>query len=204
MQDDIFTNYDRNIKRVKNLVKVYDVISSSKSGRKKVVESDILRSAAVLLHSSFEDFLRSILIWKAGSIKKEELDKIPLKGISNSGRPSKFLLGALKDHEEITVKELIIASVIDYSKFKSFSNIGEVKQAINLCGFEITEGIEKYSSTIQKLIQRRHKIVHEADRYDKPGSGNHRIRSISKKNINNWMTAIDMILRELLKQMRSS
>lgn len=55
--------FDRNIERVCSLRKIYNSLKNDdvKEG-KEYKFTDILRSAVVLLHSSFEEYYRSVLV----------------------------------------------------------------------------------------------------------------------------------------------
>src|SRR5258706_3639980 len=93
----------RNIARAHNLVSIYKFLGGSSPGRRSVGDTDVLRSAVVLIHASLEDFLRSLeraYLPKAGSTVLKE---IPLKGVGRSGRAEKFSLGDLVEHRGKTV-----------------------------------------------------------------------------------------------------
>lgn len=54
--------FDRNIERVRSLRKIYNSLKNDDvKGGKEYKFTDILRSAVVLLHSSFEEYYRSVL-----------------------------------------------------------------------------------------------------------------------------------------------
>lgn len=75
-KEQITANFGENLKRVRNLVRIYTVTTPSIQGRKTVKHGDILRAAIVLLHASLEEFLRAIALWKWQGASKEVLDKV--------------------------------------------------------------------------------------------------------------------------------
>ena len=97
-----------NLARVENLTSLY---GPPRPGRRSVHETDILRAALVLLHASMEDFLRSLLVWRAPLGSKDLIDTYPLAGSARK-HTERFLLGSLVAHKGKTVDMLIEQSVI--------------------------------------------------------------------------------------------
>ena len=94
MIDEIRGNLTYNLKRVENLVSIYENHPDAQGqGRKPAELLDILRAGVVLLHASLEDVLRKIAYWKLPSANPTVLDNIPLVGLGPI--PKKFLLGEL-------------------------------------------------------------------------------------------------------------
>jgi len=177
MLDNILEVFDQNIERVENLVGLYN---AKGKGRKKLSDTDVLRAALVFLHSSLEELLRALLIWKIPEASKEIIDSYPLLG-SATKKVEKFFLGALTPYRDKSVRELIADSVASYlENWISFNNLGDIKKALSDCGIA-TPAIEGYDfGEIPEIIRRRHNIVHKADRNEiARGHGNHRVKSIS-------------------------
>ena len=57
-------NAFRNLKRVEDLVKIYEDTKGEGGGRRDVSKTDVLRAAVVLLHATLENFLRDAALWK--------------------------------------------------------------------------------------------------------------------------------------------
>lgn len=54
--------FNRNVERVRSLCKLYNSLKSEKVKEEKEYKfTDVLRSAVVLLHSSFEEYYRGVL-----------------------------------------------------------------------------------------------------------------------------------------------
>ena len=89
--------FDRNIERVCSLRKMYNFLKSDDAKEGKEYKfTDILRSAVVLLHSSFEEYYRSIL----GCILPKTCTEDDLKNMS-------FLGSAGNHKDKITLGGLI-------------------------------------------------------------------------------------------------
>ena len=197
MLEQIIWLLNANLSRVENLIGLY---GPPVRGRRSVHDTDILRAALVLLHASMEDFLRSLLVWRAPLGPKDVIDGYPLAG-SGRKQPEKFPLGALVAHRGKTVNELIAESVREYlEEFASFNNLGEVKSALVKCGIDhqLVEG-HAYGD-LPAMIARRHKIVHKADRNDaQGGQGNHTTASIGAAALQNYLASV-RALRDFARQ----
>lgn len=160
--DEISYRFNRNIDRVKNLVRLYEV--SSRCNKPEIAEleqdDDILRAALVFLHATLEDFLRSVLAWKFPQSSTDEIDKIPLLGQMQK-TPTKFHLGSLVPFRDLSVDELIRQSIHAHlDKWASFNDVAQIHSALRTCGIEL--GSYDYG-TLGSIVSRRHNIVHRAD-----------------------------------------
>ena len=188
MDEDIVERFERNIVRVESLISLY---GPPLPGRRKVKDTDILRAALVLLHASMEDFLRYLLISKVNTFSPETLSKYSLPSQQKKGG-SKFSLGELASYRGKSVEELIVLSVTDYlEKYTSFNNLGEVKMALIQCGID-KEIVNSHDfGNLPGMIERRHNIVHRADRNENVGGqGNHQVKSIGTKSLINYVEAV--------------
>jgi hypothetical protein len=187
MLPEIKFKFDDNIGRVKNLVTLYTNLHAGESqGRRPVNSSDVLRAATVLLHATLEEFLRGLSRWKLPAASEEVLNEIPLVGYQ---RADKFFLGRLSCHRGRTVDEIIEASIEKYLERSNYNNTTEITHLMLSIGVEI-ERVNGVYPVLTELMERRHLIVHRADRDDCPGSGHHRTRSISKEKISQWINAV--------------
>lgn len=179
---------DANLARVENLISLY---GPARRGRRTVKETDVLRAALVLLHASMEDFLRSLLVWRAPLGTKEQLDEYPLAG-SKQKNGVNFKLGSLAAHREKTVEALIAQSIQEYlEQFASYNDLGEVKRALQVCGIEYSTLESNDFGHLPAMISRRHKIVHKADRNDaQTGKGNHQTASIGLGHLNAYVESV--------------
>lgn len=199
MLQEILTRFDENIARVENLKSIY---GPAKAGRRKVHETDILRAALVLLHATMEDFLRSLQVWKVPDWTKEAVEKFPLM-VNGKKIADKFSLGELVAHRGKTVDELINQSVKDHlEQFASFNDLGQVKSALKSCGISQAVVEAHDFAHLHVMIERRHNIVHKADRNNVVGGhGNHRTKSIEVSHLDNYLIAVKGIRQLVEAQM---
>ncbi|WP_274630124.1 hypothetical protein [Arvimicrobium flavum] len=188
MLEQIIELLNANLVRVENLTSRY---GPPRPGRKALNDTDMLRAALVLLHASMEEFLRSLLIWRAPSSAKEVIDTFPLAGTGKK-HPANFQLGSLVAHRGKTVEELIRQSATEYLEaYSSFNDVGDVVKAIRTCGVP-QQTVEAHDFRgLAAMIERRHNIVHKADRNNvQQGQGNHRTKSIDIGHLNNYVAAV--------------
>jgi hypothetical protein len=200
MIDNIMYTFDKNFDRINNLLTLYEGTSKGK-GRKATHNLDLLRATTVFVHSTLEDYLRNVMIWKLPSASKERINHIPLVGTSEIGRKTKFELGELVTHRNKLVAEVIDLSIKEYLGTVSFNDTSDIATSLSNISIETTENIKKLFPILNEMIKRRHKIVHNADRDSSSGSGNHRIKSISLKQVESWRTAVDKFVREVNKNL---
>ena len=187
MREEIENRLALNLGRVGNLIRVYEGLSGKGQGRRPVHSSDILRAATVLLHATVEDFLRSIELWKLPAGSEEALSDIPLVG--TQGRPDRLSLGKLTPHRTKSVDTVIMESVAQYLERKSYNDTTDVMVALQRLGID-SSGLKAHLPQLSSLIERRHHIVHQADREKGSGSGHHPARSISKGAVLSWLEAV--------------
>lgn len=198
MLEDIMLIFDKNFGRLNNLINLYQSLSQGK-GRKPAHSLDILRATVVLMHSTLEDYLRSLLRWKLPDAGKERINKIPLVG--SAGRQTKFELGELITYREKTVQQVVESSIQEYLNTQSYNNTTQVCWALADIGINDLEKIKTYLHSLESMITRRHNIVHQADRAENSGRGHHNFKSISLKQIEKWKRHLDKFVVEVNRQL---
>ena len=181
-----------NLARVENLVRLYEV-STKMRGRKPSNSTDILRSAVVLLHASFEELLRELAHYKLPVAGEHVLDDIPLVGINSSGRPEKFFLGRLAAHRNKTVEQVIQDSVTAHLNLFTVSSIPDLTNFLNSMGIPV-EPVKHLFPSLGDMIKRRHQIVHNADRRASKVPGQRAVQSIKREQVLEWLGAIEEFL----------
>lgn len=191
MKDIIKTRFEENLARVENLVKLYEEkVRPHGRGRKNALSTDVLRAAVVLLHATLEDLLRSIGFWKWPDTNDAELlNKIPFTGSDPRRRAEKINLGYLINLRGKTVDDVIKQSIEEYLDRSSFNNTKEIASFLESIGVD-TKAVKANFPSLEELMKRRHLIVHQADRDDSGGRGQHRIRSIGTKTVKAWVEAV--------------
>lgn len=183
--------FDINIGRVNTLCILYETLQNlgvaEQSGNRL---TDILRAAVVLLHSSFEEYFRNVL-YELLPKNGEESDFKNISFVGSEGkRENKISIGQLIKHRSKTVDEVIQESIAETLSFTSFNDFSDIcgwaeKAKINISSFS-------KQSTLNKIINRRHKIVHEAD--NSKSEPEFMLTPIKVKTVMEWID----VVRELV------
>jgi hypothetical protein len=193
------TRFDESLARVNNIVDIYeDKLAGDRQGRRPVGSTDILRSAVVFLHATVEEFLRGILEWQLPNQAELTLNGIPLVG-SPSGRADKFSLGRLAAHRGKTVDALIEESVTSHLTRSNFNSVDEVCAALNSVGLN-PEPCRPQFAQLKDLMERRHQIVHRADRNPNIGPGQQAATSIGRHTVREWAQAAQTFFNTVYAQ----
>lgn len=179
--------FNRNIERVCSLRKMYNSLKSDEVKEGKEYKfTDILRSAVVLLHSSFEEYYRSIL----GCILPKTCTEDDLKNMSFLGsagnHKDKITLGGLIKVREKTVDQLITESIRESLSFTSFNDYQDIVSWSKKIKIDLSEF--KDQEKLNKLIHRRHKIVHEAD--NAKSDDEYALAPIRENSVEEWIEVV--------------
>jgi len=185
MRDYTISEFDSNLDRVNNLIAVYKVLQEKVKGRKSVKSGDTLRAAVVFLHSSLEEVIRNLFLWKLPDAQSDALDEIPLKGASPTHRPTPFLLGKLAAHRGLFVHNVIRESIEAYVDHLNINNTSELCRCLGMIGLTPSD-YSQYYPKLSEMMARRHQIVHQMDRNHEYGVGNHRAQSIAVAKVEIW------------------
>lgn len=198
MRAEIVQRFESNIARVRNLVALYTALGGPGQGRRPLHAADILRSSVVLLHASMEDVLRSVGVWRLPYQSEAVVNEIPLIGTGQGGRPEKFFLGKLVPHRTKTVQALVTESVAAYMNAFGVNNTTDIASFMRSVGFDPAT-IAGELPELDELIRRRHHIVHQADRNEQTGIGQHRARTISVEQVESWAGSVERSMRSFLE-----
>ena len=199
MRDQIIYRFQDNIRRARNLLEVYLRLDPGGQGRRSVQDTDVLRAATVFTHAALEEVFRGLVSWKYPAATEILLNEIPLVGISETGRPEKFFLGKLGAHRNKTVQQLIDESITSYVGNLTVNNTTDISILVRKIGVD-TETVNGEFAQISELVQRRHHIVHQADRNDVGGHGNHRANAIHPHTVQEWIEAVERFVNSVLAQ----
>ena len=145
--------------------------------------SDILRSAVVLLHASLEDFLRSVAAKYIPRQDTEFIGRLPLIG---KPRSAKYSLADLVPHKDKTISKLIDESIDQWLNQHSFNNNQDIISLLKEIGLQ-PECCSEFYPLLSKMIDRRHRIVHNADRL--PSNGE--LGEISAGDVQEWSKNVE-------------
>ena len=189
--------FDRNIERVCSLHKMYNALKTDEVKEGKEYKfTDILRSAVVLLHSSFEEYYRSIL----GCILPKTCTEDDLKNMAFLGslgnHKDKITLGGLIKVREKTVDQLITESIRESLSFTSFNNYKDIASWSKKIKIDLSEF--KYQEKLNKLIHRRHKVVHEAD--NAKSVDKYALAPIRENSVEEWIEVVRNLVEIIDKE----
>ncbi len=131
---------------------------------------EVLRACIVLLHSSFEDFLRSLTRWLLPlSTSKVALAELKFPGGSDADkRPLVLSIADLGNrYRNLTVQQLIEKAVGSYCDRMTISNTNVFEQWLMRLGYD-PEPFRRQYAILAWMMERRHRIAHEADLVDEP------------------------------------
>ena len=187
--------FDRNIDRVKSLCALYNSLKTNEVKEGKDYKfTDVLRSAIVFLHSSFEEYFRNVLRdVLPTTCTQEDLQKISFT-TKDGKHIDKLTVGNLLQYKGKTIDDLVadfIGDTLDTTSFNNYSDIVNWAQKIKVDLSSFTS-----QDKIEKLIKRRHKIVHEADnnktdKMNKPYS----LTAIQESVVKEWLDAVQDLVK---------
>ena len=182
--------FDKNIARVNSLCILYNSLRSSAKEEKDNKFTDILRSAIVFLHSSFEEYFRSVLrdILPV-TCTQEDLQKIPFT-TSEGKHLEKITVSNLFQYKGKTVEEVLALFISDTLDTTSFNNYTDIVNWAKKIKVDLSEFASQ--EKIDKMIHRRHKIVHEADNTtkDKMTIATYTLAPIKDTTVTEWTKAV--------------
>jgi hypothetical protein len=201
MIDSAQQRVDRNLDRVRSLVKVYRKhLQGSGRGRREIQKTDVLRAAVVLIHATIEDFLRTIAYWKLPKADAEHLNGIPLASDNPFSKSTKFKLGELVAHRGKTVDEVIEESISQLLERSNYNNSTEIAALLRSIGCDV-DPIQDLFADLDTLMSRRHNIVHRADENDKKGRGHHWAKPINPTKVEAWISLADDFTDRVAEQL---
>ena len=152
---------------------------------------DLVRASVVFTHAALEDFLRTMAERFLPETGEDILNDVPLYGSAGAGRAEKFLLGKLTQFRGKSVDEVIRESVSEHLKRSTYNNVNEIAVVLKQMGFDPSEHNAEFAE-INVMIQRRHLIVHRADRI---GGA---IQAVDPDTVFRWILATGRFMSGLL------
>jgi hypothetical protein len=160
-----FTNgeFRENQRRVENLMSAAKDLSVGPPAQIELSQ-DVLRAAVVFLHSSLEEVIRNLYVQRLPNVQnRESLNKIPLLTDPPNIRPAQVLLGQLAQFRGQFVENVIVRSIEAYVSSFNLNNTTQLAQSLQLLEIEVAR-LEEYFPELNRLMARRHQIVHQMDR----------------------------------------
>jgi hypothetical protein len=156
---------------------------------------DLLRAIVVLNHAYLEDFLRTLGRELLPGCDEATLNEIPLA--KSGGRKEKFFLGRLSQFKGYMVDDLIDESVTEYLDKRSFTSSGDIIVFVDRLGFRLNATMKGQLRAIGNMIERRHQIVHWADRVVRSGKLKPELQTIGVGRVVGWSLATSRFMVRL-------
>ncbi len=185
--------FGQNLARVSSLIYLHEFLTGLAKGMSEYDASDVLRSAVVLLHASLEDLLRSIASAHLPRTDNEFIQKMPLAGLPRSG---KYTIGDLVQHRGKSVDQVLDESIDQWLDKHSFNHADDIRGMLTELGMPV----DCFSATYEKLdrmIERRHLIVHRADR-----TGDGSVAAITPEDVTSWVDNVEEFMRRAIYQLQ--
>lgn len=96
------------------------------------------------------------------------------------------------------MQELINESVRSYLGSFTVNNTTDISGFLRKISVD-PDAVSHEFAQLTELISRRHHIVHQADRNDIPGRGNHRARGINPDDVARWLGATTRFVTQVLE-----
>jgi hypothetical protein len=157
---------------------------------------DMLRAAVVLNHAYLEDVLRTLASTLLPEAEEAVLNHIPIAG--GTGRAEKVPLGMLARHKGKTVEDVIRESVAAYLANSNFNHVSEIAHLLENLGFDVAQHNTEFPK-LEEMMQRRHQIVHRADRVKAAGSDEYVLEAIRPAEVRDWLDATSNFIRGLMQ-----
>lgn len=179
--------FDHNIDRVNSLCNLYYSLKQDETKEKTGVKfTDLLRASVVMLHSSFEEYYRSILCERMPIVSDENgLKSICFPG-SEGRHHDKITVGQLIEYRQKSVADLIADSISETLSYTSFNNYCDIDQWAKRASIDLSAFKEQ--SKMNLLISRRHKIVHEADNSKQDET--YGLSPIKENTVREWISIV--------------
>lgn len=190
--------FEKNMERVEGITKLYSSLKDDNHRyTKEYLLTDMLRAATVFLHSSFEEYFRSMLIqWLPIKADENTLKSIPIALHAGNKHVDKIYLNDLSKYRNMTIDEVLRQSVEEHMKLKSFNSQEDIR--IWLSKIEINVDECTGFKEIDKAIKRRHKIVHEAD--TNKSETKERLSSIKPNEVTKWIISYKQLVTIIDRQ----
>ena len=91
---------------------------------------------------------------------------------------------------------MVETAIRDKCSYITFNNYTQIASLLNSVGIKL-EKEHNANKTIDTYIDRRHKIVHEADKNESKGSGQFKTSAINTQQLNKWIAAVEGLVEEI-------
>ena len=173
--------FKENLKRAESVISLYEKNKKNDDFKNTRIakNSDLLRMAVVFLHSSFENYFRdTIAEMLINSSDNETIKKLLTKGDTGIKLKIEDLLNIDRSW---TFDDYVKKRIKEKMSFSSFNSSKEIIYYLELIKMKF-DNIDW--SCLDLFINRRHKIVHEADKDSSNEKG--KLRIINIEQVKQW------------------
>ena len=204
-----YDTYQINIRRAQNFIVLYNSATENRGpGRRDTLTTDILRAGVVFLHSTLEDYLRSIILSKKiAMLSTTEADfravlaNVNLVGDNTGKSPvRKYALGEFWEVKDKSVIMIVEEALRDKVSYMTFNDYSQIVASLSTVGIKLSTNFNP-DGIIDNYINRRHKIVHEADNNSVHGPGNYKATSINANTLTAWINAVNALVDDIEDQL---
>jgi hypothetical protein len=194
IREEIGVRFHVNLSRMRSRVALNTSSPRKGLGRRPVQDSDLLRSAVVLLHAALEDLLRSLAEWKLPTARPEIFAEVPLAGTRGKIR---FGLQDLAGFRGQSVGDIISQSIKEHLERSNFNHPGDIKAVLESIGLD-PRIIDPVAAELAAMMSRRHWIAHRVDWHQDKERGRHQVKSLSNLTVTRWLVAVENFGQEVL------
>lgn len=158
--------------------------------------AEIRRQRVVFLHAALEDTLRELIRLR---LKHASDVSLPVHMKFSGTEASKINLDWLRrNHGEKVVAELIEASIDSHLEKLTFGSATKIFSELELVNIHLSdEAKNAYAPTLDSLCQRRHQIVHRADRLTGE-DGRRMLKPLLEVELARWQVGSYQFMLEVL------
>ncbi len=187
-----------NERRVDSLIDAYRALSDANLGNIQA-RNDVLRAAVVLLHSTLEEILRNIYLWKLPDGSLESLNRIPFVGHAIT-RPKGILLGELREFRGQFIENIIRDSIDQYVDTLNINNTTQLSGFLDVAGLS-SDPVRRHFTALNQLMLRRHQIVHQMDREDGLDPLDKPVAEIDLTSVQEWRNSLHAFFADIIIQL---
>jgi hypothetical protein len=185
--------FGHNLRRVSALILVHEQFAHQLA---PPYGADILRAAVVFLHATLEDALRGIARFYLLEASPEVLNTIPLATLTTS-KAEKFYLGQLAAFRGQMVEDVLRASIDRYLDRTTFNRSGDIATLLTALAIDL-DIARPFFGELDSLMERRHRIVHQADTLDSISHTTPSLGSLEASQVQRWLEAVDGLFEAIV------
>lgn len=193
----LYSRFWQNMARTLNLVTVaIDLRTDDDPPELSIKGEDVVRAVIVFLYASVEDFLRELVRILYKRLPEVRLDEIPIRVGSKNSKT--IGLGTLARHPDKVFSNVVRESVNEWLSEKNFSKVPAVTAILQELRIKIDKNWTDYLKSLSQLMQRRHRIVHNADLSKPTDVRPKKITLHESQMILGWFHDVDFFVTELV------